>query len=126
MKKSILSSLILTIFLFTIFSLSGPVLADKQPPDPIVIKNEGAKLPPVNFSHKSHVEKLKLECVKCHHKDINPKEPEGCFKCHFFAEVKDNAPTTKDAYHKQCQTCHKESSAKGVKAPTACNECHKK
>lgn len=126
MKKSIPSFLILTFFLFGLFSLVSLVFADKQPPDPIVIKNEGAKLPPVSFSHKSHAEKHKLECVKCHHKDTNPKEPEGCVKCHLVAEVKDKAPIAKDAFHKQCQTCHKDSSAKGVKAPTACNECHKK
>jgi len=126
MKKSILSSLTLTIFIFAIFSVAGQVFADKQPPDPIVIKNEGAKLPPVSFSHKTHVEKSKLECIKCHHKDTNPKEPEACIKCHLLAEVKDKAPIAKDAFHKQCQTCHKDSSAMGVKAPTTCNECHKK
>ena len=126
MKKSILSSLTLTIFIFAIFSVAGLVFADKQPPEPIAIKSEGAKLPPVNFSHKTHVEKSKLECVKCHHKDTNPKEPEVCIKCHLLAEVKDKAPIAKDAFHKQCQTCHKDSSAMGVKAPTACNECHKK
>ncbi|HQG24832.1 MAG TPA: cytochrome c3 family protein [Syntrophorhabdus sp.] len=126
MKKGIVLLFTLTVFLFGIFSITGLVFADKQPPDSIVIKNEGAKLPPVNFSHKSHVEKNKLECVKCHHKDTNPKEPERCGKCHLISEVKDNAPIAKDAYHKQCQTCHKDSSAKGVKAPTACNECHKK
>jgi len=126
MKKSILSSLTLTIFIFAIFSVAGLVFADKQPPDPIAIKSEGAKLPPVNFSHKTHVEKSKLECVKCHHKDTNPKEPEACIKCHLLAEVKDKAPIAKDAFHKQCQTCHKDSSAIGVKAPTTCNECHKK
>jgi hypothetical protein len=126
MKKQIL--VFITLFMFSLlnFSFVGLALADKQPPEPAVIKIEGAKLPPVSFSHKTHVEKNKLECVTCHHKDKDPKEPETCVKCHLLTEAKDNAPIAKDAYHKKCQTCHKDSSAKGVKAPTACNECHKK
>jgi len=124
MKKQVLA--IFTLFMFSLltFSFVGLALADKQPPEPAVIKLEGAKLPPVSFSHKTHVEKNKLECVACHHKD--PKEPQACTKCHLVAEVKDKAPIAKDTFHKQCQTCHKDSSAKGVKTPTACNECHKK
>lgn len=124
MKKQVLA--IFTLFMFSLltFSFVGLALADKQPPEPAVIKLEGAKLSPVSFSHKTHVEKNKLECVACHHKD--PKEPQACTKCHLVAEVKDKAPIAKDTFHKQCQTCHKDSSAKGVKTPTACNECHKK
>ena len=99
---------------------------EKKPPETVSIKLEGAKLPPINFSHTIHVEKNKLDCVTCHHKDKDAKAPEACVKCHSATEVKNNAPTAKDAFHKQCQTCHKESTAKGVKAPTTCNECHKK
>jgi hypothetical protein len=126
MKKQVLVFVTLFAFFLLIFSFVGPALADKQPPEPSVIKLEGAKLPPVSFSHKTHVEKNKLECAKCHHKDKDSKEPQACAKCHLVAEVKDKAPIAKDAFHKQCQTCHKESSANGVKAPTSCNDCHKK
>lgn len=124
MRKGVF--LFLTVFatvtlVFFLYSVAG---AQQKVPGPSVIKLDGAKLPPVNFSHATHVEKNKLECVACHHKD--PKEPQTCAKCHLVAEVKDKAPIAKDAYHKQCQTCHKDSSAKGVKAPTACNDCHKK
>lgn len=126
MKKCILYPFTAVFFLFTAFFLAGFALADKQPPEPHVIKVEGAKLPPVNFSHKTHIEKAKLECAKCHHKDTNPKEPEGCTKCHPVSGAKNNAPIAKDAFHKMCIDCHKDSSAKGVKAPTACNDCHKK
>jgi Class III cytochrome C family len=111
----------LIFFSVSIYTIAG---AQQKAPEPTVIKLDSAKLPPVSFSHKTHVEKNKLECVACHHKD--PKEPQQCSKCHLVAEVKDKAPIAKDAFHKQCQTCHKDSSAKGVKAPTACNECHKK
>jgi hypothetical protein len=115
---ALLSSII---FVFSLYTIVG---AQQKMPGPTAIKMDGAKLPPVDFSHSTHVEKSKLECVACHHKD--PKEPQACIKCHPIAGAKDNAPAAKDAYHKQCQTCHKNSSAKGVKAPTACNECHKK
>ena len=119
-------SLLVVIFsiIFFVISLYTVVGAQQKVPEPKAIKLDGAKLPPVNFSHATHVEKNKLECVACHHKD--PKEPQACVKCHLISEVKDNAPIAKDAFHKMCQTCHKDSSAKGVKAPTACNDCHKK
>jgi predicted CXXCH cytochrome family protein len=126
MKKQVLVFITLCMFSFLTFSYVGLALADKQPPEPAVIKIEGAKLPPVSFSHKTHVEKNKLECVKCHHKDKDPKEPEGCVKCHPVAGAQNKAPIAKDAFHKLCQACHKESTAKDVKAPTSCNECHKK
>jgi hypothetical protein len=94
----------------------------QQPPDgDRTLKVEGAKLPPVTFSHKTHVDKVKVECATCHHKDA--KEPKACVTCHDAKDVKDKAPIAKDAFHKTCQTCHKE---KGGKAPTKCTECHKK
>ena len=109
--------------ILSVFTLAGE---EKRQPETVTIKLDGAKLPPVTFSHTIHVEKTKLECVACHHKDTDPKQPGACTKCHPVAEGKGEAPGAKDAFHKQCQTCHKESSAKGVKAPTKCNECHKK
>jgi hypothetical protein len=124
MRKGVFLFVVLISIILFAFSLCNTAGAQQKAPEPTVIKLDGAKLPPVSFSHKTHVEKNKLECVACHHKD--PKEPQACTKCHLVAEVKDKAPIAKDAFHKQCQTCHKDSSAKGVKVPTACNECHKK
>ncbi|HOE17563.1 MAG TPA: cytochrome c3 family protein [Syntrophorhabdaceae bacterium] len=111
------------LFVVTIISVSG---AQKQVPEPLSLLLEGAKLPPTPFSHAAHAEKRKIECVICHHKDKDPKEPDKCTTCHLLKEVKDSVPTAKDAFHKNCQTCHKESAAKGVNAPTKCAECHKK
>jgi len=91
---------------------------------PVVIKADGAKMAPVTFSHAVHVEKVKVECVKCHHKE--PDNPKACKTCHDLKEVKNGAPKIQDAFHKLCQTCHKEQAEKGAKAPTKCNECHKK
>jgi DnaJ-class molecular chaperone len=69
------------------------------------------------------MDKAKAECVTCHHKD--PQDPKACKTCH-GSEAKGKTLSAKDAFHKQCQTCHKEAMAKGVKAPTKCNECHVK
>lgn len=110
-----------------VFLLSvGTVSAEKKMPDTVTLKLEGAKLAPVTFSHITHTQKVKINCAVCHHKDKDPKEAQPCRTCHQVDGIKDNAPIIKDAFHKQCQTCHKESVAKGVKAPTKCAECHKK
>jgi len=116
--------LIISACLLCSFNLS---FAQKKTPDePLTIAIEGGKLPPVAFSHKTHTEKSKIDCAVCHHKDKNPKEPQGCLKCHPAKDTEDNAPMAKMAFHKMCIACHKESSAKNVPAPIKCNECHRK
>jgi hypothetical protein len=113
---------VLTTFCF-IFFVSTAIYAADYPKGPIPIKIEGAKMPPVPFPHATHVEKVKLECVKCHHKDAD--NPKACTTCH-GKDAKGKAPAVKDAFHTRCQGCHKEAAAKGAAAPTKCNECHKK
>lgn len=100
--------------------------AQKKVPDTVILKLEKALMPPVTFSHPAHVQKAKIACTVCHHKDKDPKEAQACGTCHQVTGTKDNAPPAKDVFHKNCQTCHKDSTAKGVKAPTQCTECHKK
>jgi hypothetical protein len=97
--------------------------AAEPPKQPVTIKVEGAKMPPVTFPHATHVDKHKIECVKCHHKD--PQSPKACTNCH-GKEAKGTTPSAKDAFHKVCQDCHKEMTAKGTPAPTKCGDCHKK
>ena len=109
--------------LFLLFFVTPALFAADYPKEPVVVKIEGAKMAPVTFSHAVHVEKQKLECVKCHHKDAD--NPKACTTCH-GKEAKDKAPAARDAFHNKCQTCHKEMAAKGTAAPTKCNECHKK
>ena len=111
--------------LFLILFLQG-AMAQKKAPESMMLKLEGAKMAPVPFSHPIHTEKAKTECVSCHHKDKDPKQPGGCVPCHDIKEVKNGAPPAKDAYHKNCINCHKEASAKGSTAPVKCNDCHKK
>jgi hypothetical protein len=126
MKQKAFAIVIVSCF-FVLSSLSMFTFAEeKKPPDDLVIKLDGAKLPPIKFSHTIHVEKNKLECVTCHHKDVDAKQPETCTKRHPAVEGKGNAPIAKDTFRKLCQTCRKENSAEGIKTPTACNGCHKK
>ncbi len=117
-------STFLSLALLAAFLLVGVAQAAEPPKGPVVIKAEGAKMAPVTFSHAVHVDKVKVECVTCHHKDAD--NPKACTTCHDLKEVKNGAPKIQDAFHKLCQTCHKERDEKGAKAPTKCNECHKK
>ncbi len=109
-----------------VLSLCGLAWAQKAPGETASLKLEGAKMAPVAFSHPTHVDKAKIGCTVCHHKAKEGKEYESCLQCHLLKDAKDGAPIAKDAFHKQCQTCHKESVKKGVSAPVKCNECHKK
>ncbi len=113
-------------FLFVFVFAGQSVPAEKKVPETTMLKTEGAKFPPVLFSHITHTQKAKIDCVLCHHKDTDPKEPEKCGTCHMLKEVKEKAPPLRDAFHIRCQTCHKEIFAQGIGAPTKCNDCHKK
>ncbi len=126
MRRSLPAVILCVAAVFFVVITISTAGAQKKAPEPMTLLLEGAKLPPTPFSHATHVEKAKLDCVVCHHKDKDPKEPDKCTQCHLLKEVKDNAIPAKDAFHKNCQPCHKESAGKGVKAPTKCAECHKK
>jgi hypothetical protein len=124
-QRSLVSAVLFSLVLS--FLWVGTLAAqEKAAPDVVTLKLEGAKMAPVAFPHKMHIEKAKVDCAVCHHKDKDPKQPESCLKCHQVKEVKDNAPVARDAFHNRCQTCHKQNVAKGVNAPTKCTECHKK
>ena len=98
----------------------------KKAAEPLTIKLEGAKMAPVTFSHASHVDKSKVDCAVCHHKDADAKNPAACTSCHAVKEAKGGASVAKDAFHGKCQGCHKDAAGKGKAAPTKCTECHKK
>lgn len=123
--KMYLVTSVLVFVLAFMFSASI-VSAEKKMPDTVMLKLEGAKLAPVPFSHITHSQKAKIDCAVCHHKEKDLKEAQACGTCHQVGAIKDNALPAKEAFHKQCRTCHKESEAKGVNAPTKCAECHKK
>ncbi len=122
--RVVFRSTVLPLLLLSLFLLAGMAQAAEAPKGPVSVKTEGAKMAPVTFSHDVHVNKVKVACAKCHHKDAD--NPKKCDTCHALGEVKNGAPKIQDAYHKVCLTCHKEQAEKGAKAPTKCNECHKK
>ena len=120
-SKSVVAALLFGVFFF--FLASPIVYAVDYPKEPVTVKLDGAKMAPVTFPHSTHIDKVKVECVKCHHKDAD--SPKACTTCH-GKEAKGSTPAAKDAFHNRCQGCHKDAAAKGAKAPTKCNECHKK
>lgn len=84
----------------------------------------------VKFTHKQHSVDLKIKCDDCHHvyKDGKNVWKDGdkvalCSSCH-TSPTKNEGKTLslKNAFHKNCQGCHKEQK----KGPTKCNECHPK
>lgn len=91
--------------------------------------------PGVGFSHKAHSVDYKIACAECHHvyKDDKNVWKEGdkvqeCIECHDMKKnnKKTGARKLKTAFHKNCQTCHKElAKANKPTGPTKkCNECH--
>jgi hypothetical protein len=87
---------------------------------------------PVNLAHKKHSADYKVACTECHHayKDGKNVWKEGdpvqkCSACHDPEQKKDNVDKLQNAFHKNCQGCHKE--LKGKQAPyKKCNDCHEK
>jgi predicted CXXCH cytochrome family protein len=90
------------------FALAGAAV-DAEPPATITFDAKQGK---VTFSHKAHAEKLAKKCQACHADAKGGKIPNF----------------SKDAAHALCKKCHEETvkATPTVKAPTKCNECHKK
>jgi len=130
MKKGFLA-LTLVLFAGLIF-LSVGVLTAADAPDMIKIENKykDDKKGPVNLSHKKHCVDYKVACTECHHeykdgKNVwNDKMPvKKCIECHDVEKKQGNADKLNLAFHKNCQTCHKE--LKGKEAPwKKCADCH--
>jgi len=112
-------AMLLAVVMLGVFSASVIVAADA--PEKITIKDVQKVKPPVAFPHKAHADRIK-NCAECHHKDAAGKE-QSCFACH-KAEKKDKAVALKDAMHTKCKGCHSKDATK--KAPTKCDDCHKK
>ncbi len=119
MKKGLISMGILAAFIFTILVVSGVFAQAPKAKDEYILKNSYGD---VKFTHKNHVEKVKLECKKCHHTgDYKP-----CKSCH-KAKTEGKTLSSKEAYHKDCKGCHDEAKkANKPTGPTTCTTCHKK
>jgi len=120
MKKGLWGGVIFVCFLFSLLVVTG-VFAAK---DEITLNASFGK---VKFTHKKHAETLKIDCMKCHH-TWKKGETSGklCGECH-KAKAEGKALSAKDAFHKDCQGCHKEAeAAKKSAGPTKCTGCHVK
>jgi hypothetical protein len=132
--------MILLIFCYT---LIAAVCAEQQPvPPEFSIDNRKAFAKsvqaPVQLTHEKHSKVHKTACTECHHvyKDGKNIWKEGdkvekCVTCHPTdkkAAAEKFGPTKmldlKNAFHKNCQACHKELVKAGKKAPVQCAECH--
>lgn len=87
---------------------------------------------PVTLSYQKHAEDYKVTCSECHHEYEDGKnvwnemmDVKRCRECHDAEKKQGNADKLNLAYHKQCQTCHKE--LKGKEAPwKKCAGCYAK
>lgn len=115
--------------------LTVGMLTAADVPDEVTIENKAYKADkkgPVKLSHKKHASDYKVACTECHHafqdgknvwKDSDPVKK--CSECHDPEEKKGNADKLMNAYHQNCQGCHK--ALTGKEAPyKKCNDCHEK
>jgi len=110
---------LLAVVMVAVFS-AGVIVAADAPEKAVINEVQKAKAP-VAFPHKAHADRIK-NCAECHHKDAAGKE-QKCFACH-KAEKQGAAVSLKDAMHTKCKGCHSKDATK--KAPTKCDDCHKK
>jgi len=146
MKPTLIFSAILTAIMslcFTVVLYAGTTF------NAVIPLNEPTydhKKPIVQFTHKKHVADYKVGCSECHHdksgKPLNPKHGDNiqrCVECHKKpGEIKgkkakgmsaaDKRAYHANALHDNCKGCHKEYNKNNntKKAPTSCNNCHKK
>jgi hypothetical protein len=130
------------LFVVCAFALAGAIAAPRvdgqaaKEPGTVILK--GAPLGGVKFDHKLHTSKERAgtKCETCHHaskaEKPNKSPNQKCTDCHTKAAAAPMKTNTQGAFHAPmakggtCITCHLAENGKGKKAPTKCNECHKK
>jgi len=119
MKKGLITIGIIASFLFSVLAATGSFAADV-----VTLKASNGN---VTFNHKKHLEAAGNDCLKCHH-TWKKGETSGklCVECH-KDKAEGKALSAKDAFHKDCQGCHKQlKEAKKPAGPTSCTQCHVK
>ena len=111
---------------------AGSVGYAQTAPETVTLK--GAPLGGVKLTHKAHGALTK--CETCHHPSKPEKASKGpnekCTGCHTKAATPPMKTGLQAAFHAPmakgglCIGCHTDSNKAGKKAPTKCNECHKK
>ncbi len=131
-------SVIVLFGFFLVGAIAAPQVsgqATAKEPDTVILK--GSPMGGVKFDHKTHSkERAGGKCETCHHaskKEMPAKGPQQkCQDCHTKAVKAPMKTTTQGAFHAPmakggvCITCHLAENGKGKKAPTKCQECHKK
>ncbi len=101
---------------FSVLAFAGAAFAGGN--GQATMKLKGGSMGDVPFPHKAHQDSLK-NCDLCH--KMFPKEAGAIEKAIADGKLK------KKEVMKACETCHKETKAKGAAAgPTSCRDCHKK
>ena len=97
-------------------------LAKNNAPQKASLGHLAKEYPPVVFNHKLH-EDVSDNCATCHHKPGEVELTAPCRECH-GDQAKPGVKQLglKDAYHKQCLSCHQHM---GGDAPQQCAGCHK-
>jgi hypothetical protein len=124
MSKRLMSMGVLVGFLVCLMMATGAFAAAAGPKDTVVFNVAQGK---VTFNHKAHVDKVKIECTKCHH-TWKAGETSGkvCKDCH-KEKAEGKTLAVKDAFHKDCQGCHSDlKKANKATGPTVCTQCHVK
>lgn len=104
--------------------------------DTIILRKGKSPLGGVKFDHKKHSTQADVKCETCHHasKAEMPAKAANqvCSDCHTNPVKAPMKTNYQGAFHKPtgqagtCVDCHKQSNAKGKKAPVTCVTCHKK
>ena len=129
MRKSLVATGIVIVAL--VFAMPALAASAKDVPADVTIDGCQAKKSGVAFPHEAHLELA--ECTLCHHTSEgltadSDMEVPSCASCH--KDPEGDAPDcaqmslSKNPYHINCVTCHKESGSEA--APTKCDGCHPK
>lgn len=139
MKRSAMLPAATALALFCIF-IGVAALSTDYGPGPVTIDDTTKatnRYLGVSFSHSTHVAKVGLTCVMCHHtekKDFVSGTPTRCEVCHNAdAEI-----SFKDSMHRRCVMCHIKKVKEGQIGaggkteegyrevpPTQCLQCHR-
>lgn len=108
--------------------------AQEKAPGVVILK--GSPMGGVKFDHPAHAKLADNKCETCHHAS-KPEKPmkakhQACQDCHTKAVTAPMKTAARAAFHDAtaksgtCINCHATQAKAGKKAPTKCNECHKK
>ena len=136
----------LIVILFFVGVISYAASSVKTPDQPVRIMYKGIA-GNVLFDHKTHTVETGygLACIDCHHHRAEDDEeqaflacgychqipeegevlPKSCVECHEPDEIEDTEMIKRaDAFHSQCEECHKDAGIGPVKDEDRCAWCH--